>query len=377
MPPTHDSQVLKKDVRWGEFKIGDLFENIQQGSRLKKLDQIEGDLPFIMAGTTNTGLVKFIGNEEVRRFPKNSITIDIFGNVFYRSYEYGAGDDTGIYWNENVVLSYEVMLYYCTSLEVALRGKFSYGKKLRSSQSHDIVVRLPVLDDGTIDFAYMRDYISYIANDYISDLETKRNLHLRAYLVSANLSTYELTNEDKTVLSLRPPQGEFVLSSLFDSIKRGRRIKSLDRIKGKLPFVTAGINERGISSYIGNPEAEIFPSNSLTIDMFGTVFYRDYEYGADDHVAVLYSTSELYNKGALLYIGMCIQKSIEGKFSYSRNFYASDAYDVVISLPILSNGTPDFAYMEAYIKAQSVKKIANVANEFNLKINAAKHIVQN
>jgi len=166
------------------------------------------------------------------------------------------------------------------------------------------------------------------------------------------------------------------LSALFDSIKRGKRIKSLDRVKGKLPFVTAGINERGISSYIGNPEAEIFPSNSLTIDMFGTVFYRDYEYGADDHVAVLYSTSELYSKGALLYIGMCIEKSIAGKFSYSRNFYASDAYDVVISLPILSNGTPDFAYMEAYIKAQSVKKIANVANEFNLKINAARHIVK-
>ena len=72
-----------------------------QGRRLKKDDQLPGNIPFVMAGTTNTGVVNYISNP-VSKFPKNSITIDIFGNVFYRDYDFGAGDDTGVYWNDKV-----------------------------------------------------------------------------------------------------------------------------------------------------------------------------------------------------------------------------------------------------------------------------------
>ncbi|MCL2086296.1 MAG: restriction endonuclease subunit S [Oscillospiraceae bacterium] len=170
-----DRKVLSHEPTWGEFRIGDLFDNIQQGSRLKKLDQIDGDLPFIMAGTTNTGLVKYVGNTDVRSFSENSITIDIFGNVFYRNYKYAAGDDTGVYRCEKEPLSREVMLYYCTTLELALLGKFSFGKKLRSSQSHDMLVTLPTTLNNTPDFAYMERYIKaqqkLIIDDVIRGLD--------------------------------------------------------------------------------------------------------------------------------------------------------------------------------------------------------------
>ena len=364
-------------MRWGEFRIGDLFDSIQQGSRLKKLDQIAGELPFIMAGTTNTGLVKYIGNKNVRCFPKNSITVDIFGNAFYRSYEYGAGDDTGAYWNEKNELSKEVMLYYCTAIEVALRGKFSYGKKLRSSQSHNIVISLPVNPDGSLDFAYMEAFIFHVESEHLRDLETKRDLHLKTYLAVAELADYKLIDDYRKILAIEPQWGEFRVGDLFDTIKRGKRIKSLDRIDGELPFITAGTSEQGLSGYIGNPEAECFPPNSLTIDMFGTVFYRSYRYGADDHVAVLYNKSVNYSREALLYMGVCIEKSIAGMFSYSRNFYASDAYDIIFPLPETKDGTPDFKYMEAYIKEQFTQKITDTINNLNLEINATLHIIKN
>ncbi|MCL2055495.1 MAG: restriction endonuclease subunit S [Oscillospiraceae bacterium] len=370
------SRILEKDVRWGEFRVGDLFENIQQGSRLKKLDQIDGNLPFIMAGTTNTGLVNYVGNKSVRRFPKNSLTIDIFGNVFYRNYEYAAGDDTGVYWNEKKHLSREVMLYYCTALEVALRGKFSYGKKLRSSQSHDILTSLPATNDNTPNFDYMEDYIIYIQNEYVIDLERKRNLHLNAYLEVTGFDNYELDDGDIEALAREVEWGEFRIGDLFDTIKRGKRIKSLDRMFGDLPFITAGAVGRGFSSYIGNPSAEVFPPNSLTIDMFGTVFYRGHKYGADDHVAILFNQKHEYSKYFLLYVGTCIEKTIKGKFSYSRNFYASDAHDVIISLPATNGNTPDFDYMEAYIKAHQKLATANAIRNLDLEISASKCIVK-
>ena len=86
-------------VKWGKFKYKEVFNRIEQGRRLKKDDQIDGTIPFVMSGTTNAGVVNYISNP-VASFPKNAITIDIFGNTFYRNYAFGAGDDTGVYWND-------------------------------------------------------------------------------------------------------------------------------------------------------------------------------------------------------------------------------------------------------------------------------------
>ncbi len=140
---------------------------------------------------------------------------------------------------------------------------------------------------------------------------------------------------------------EYKIGNLFDIIKRGKRLKSTDRILGTIPFITAGVGEQGLSSYVGN-DIEIFPANSLTIDMFGSVFYRSFNYGADDHVAVLTSSEQKYSKYVLLYIAPLIQKVISGRFDYSRNFYASDAPEIKIQLPTV-NKEIAFDYIEKFV----------------------------
>ena len=65
-----------RTVKWGEFKYKEVFNRIEQGRRLKKDDQIDGTIPFVMSGTTNAGVVNYISNP-VASFPKNAITIDI------------------------------------------------------------------------------------------------------------------------------------------------------------------------------------------------------------------------------------------------------------------------------------------------------------
>ena len=149
----------------------------------------------------------------------------------------------------------------------------------------------------------------------------------------------------------------FRVGDLFDVIKRGKRIRSSDRIAGDLPFVTAGLGEMGISSYIDRTQTEIFPKDSLTIDMFGSVLYRGYEFGADDHVAILHNTQGIYNKRTLQYIQPHIEKAIAGRYDYSRNFYASDAPDIEIQLPVDENGKIDFPYMENRIRELEAERI--------------------
>ena len=162
------NDFTKGNVKFGDFTYKNIFNNIIQGRRLKKDDQKSGNIPFVMAGITNTGVVNYISNP-IASFPKNSITIDIFGNTFYRNYDYGAGDDTGVYFSNEKEYSKESMLFFTTSMKKSISGKFDFGNKLRSSQSLNFNMKLP-LKDKKPDFVIMETFISAIQKLVIKDV---------------------------------------------------------------------------------------------------------------------------------------------------------------------------------------------------------------
>lgn len=155
-------------IHFGEFKYKSIFNKIVQGRRLKKGDQIKGEIPFVMAGISNAGVANYISNP-VASFPENSITVDIFGNTFYRNYSFGAGDDTGVYWNNRKEYSKETMLFFTTSMHKSIFQKFDFGKKLRSSQSKDFTMYLPS-DNNQPNFIIMDNIISAVKKMAIKDV---------------------------------------------------------------------------------------------------------------------------------------------------------------------------------------------------------------
>lgn len=311
-----------------------------------------------MSGTTNAGVVNYISNP-VASFPKNAITIDIFGNTFYRNYAFGAGDDTGVYWNDATAYSSNAMLFFAVAMQKSMMGRFSYGKKLRSSQSEDFTMHLPVTDDGAIDFDFMESFIA----------------ELSAYLTVSGLDNYELSNDEEDALknfqSLK--WDTYNLEKLFGKSTRGKRLKGDDRIAGTLPFVTAGEASEGISAYISN-EVEVFEKNTTTIDMFGSAKYRNYKYGADDHVAVVH-TEAVPMKAAIFVTSACHKAAHTGKFDYGHNFYAKDADALDIQLPT-KDGKPDYDTMTALISAVQKLVIKDVVLYADRKIEKAKTITK-
>ncbi|MFT4061425.1 MAG: restriction endonuclease subunit S [Edaphocola sp.] len=359
-------------VKWGEFKYKNIFNKIVQGRRLKKDDQISGDIPFVMAGTTNAGVVNYISNP-VASFPKNSITVDIFGNVFYRDFDFGAGDDTGVYWSTEKNYSKETMLFFAIAMERSLFGKFSFGKKLRSSQSLDFKIQLPT-KNGKIDFAFMEEFISELQAASVSELQAASVSELQAYLLATGLKDYALTKEEEKALNeiQKTNWDTFNLEKLFGKSTRGRRLKSADRISGDLPFVTAGETDTGISDFIGN-NVIVFSANTTTIDMFGSAKYRNYKYGGDDHVAIVHTES--LPKHASVFVTAAIHKSSHtGKFDYGRNFYAKDADELDILLPT-DGKKPNYKLMETYISAVQKLVIKDVVLYADRKIAATKSVV--
>ncbi|MBW6486008.1 MAG: restriction endonuclease subunit S [Syntrophobacterales bacterium] len=318
-----------------------------------------------MAGVTNTGIVNYVSNP-VACFPKNSITVDIFGNVFYRDYTFGAGDDTGVYWNDEVQYSRAVMLFFSIAMQKSLSGKFSYGEKLRSSQSFNFLINLPT-KNGKVDHDFMERFIA--------ELEAERIAELEAYLSVAGLKDYTLRKDEVKALDeiQNVTWDTFKLESLFGKSTRGKRLKSEDRISGVLPFVTAGETNEGVSDFIGNI-VDVFEANTTTIDMFGSAKFRNYKYGGDDHVAIVHT--ENLAKYASIFITTAIHKSSHtGKFDYGRNFYAKDADELNILLPT-DGKQPDYKLMETFISAIHKLVLKDVVLYLDRKIEATKNVTR-
>ena len=152
----------------------------------------------------------------------------------------------------------------------------------------------------------------------------------------------------------------------------GKWLKSEDRIAGDLPFVTAGETDEGISAFIGN-EVTVFSENTTTIDMFGSAKYRNYKYGGDDHIAVVHT--ENLPKFASIFVTTAIHKSsYTGQFHYGRNFYAKDADELNISLPV-KNQQPDYSIMETLISAIQKLVIKDVVLYTDKKLEAKYWVV--
>jgi hypothetical protein len=117
----------------------------------------------------------------------------------------------------------------------------------------------------------------------------------------------------------------------------------------------------------------VFSENTTTIDMFGSAKYRNYKYGADDHIAVVHT--QKIPKFAAIFVTAAINKSsYTGKFDYGRNFYAKDADELDICLPT-KNNQPDYSLMQTFISAIQKLVIKDVVHYADRKINGNKQVV--
>lgn len=242
---------------------------------------------------------------------------------------------------------------------VSTSNQYDYGNKFNRVAMNKTKIQLPT-KDGKIDFDFIESFIYKLQKERLKNVES--------YLVASSLKDYTLTTEEQQVLKEyeKSDWQTFNLENLFGKSTRGRRLKSADRISGTLPFVTAGETDEGISAFIGN-DVRIFPKNTITIDMFGSAKYRNYNYGGDDHIAVVHTQS--LPKFASIFITTAIHKtSYNGQFNYGRNFYAKDADLLNISLPVKGQ-KPDYELMEIFISAIQKLVIKDVVLYTNKKIN--------
>ena len=236
-------------------------------------------------------------------------------------------------------------------------NKYDYGSKFNRKEMNNTIISLPITSAKKIDFDFIEEFIA----------------ELEAWLRAAGFEDYNLTEREQIALKEidELEYQIFNVEELFGKSTRGKRLKSADRVTGSLPFVTAGETDEGISAFVGN-RVTIFPANTTTIDMFGSAKYRNYEYGADDHIAVVH-TQRLQEDAAIFVTSAIHRSSHNGQFDYGKNFYAKDADTLNIMLP--ANGVvPDYSKMATIISAVKKLVIKDVAEYANKKIRVAQQV---
>lgn len=389
---------------WKEFKLDELFGKPIRGTRLVKEQRVTGNIPLITAGFNNQGVAEFISNEEQTTFD-GGLTIDMFGNCFYRDYAFKADDNILVFDSKDI--SKEAKLFIVTSINKVTKGLYSYGNQYRMKEFSDTIIKLPVKESEEIDWEYMQERIT--------ELEQERITELEQYLIATGLNDYELTDEDKDILATKLTDGGvsqnstsgngclkearmFRVGDLFEK----KTMKGYPKVKENLDTNETGYHVYGqnimwqypqkvvmdeIYLHKVNPEHPIlaYTSSVGEIGMIDESFYRSGDNGAFQGLFPKWEN----NRYEVQYV-LSILRRYFTNFGYSTSM--ANIIDLIFILPIQTdtNNTPvidqnhtyhpdgyipDWTYMEKYIRAIEKVVIKDVVDYKDSIIAKTKEIV--
>ena len=142
-------------LRWETYVLSDLFL-VERGKRLVKADREPGSIPFVTAGFENQGIAEMVGNADVKLY-ENVITIDMFGNAFFRPYVFSC-DDNILVLKSDESIDRRALLFLVTVINQD-RYRYGYGRQYRMKNFEDHKVKLPKGVAGNPDWSAMEAYV--------------------------------------------------------------------------------------------------------------------------------------------------------------------------------------------------------------------------
>lgn len=344
---------------WKEFRIKDLFETQKKGNKLQVptgasvpvQDLLEdGATPRITVTGSNNGIFGFYDycgkNIADYRVFNNFVSVSFLGTVFYQEGDATLDMKVHCLKPKGITLNKYTGRFLVGAIRASLRES-TYSDQISSSILPEMSIKLPSTPDGAPDWAYME---SYMAN-----LEAK---------VAESLSLLQAAKDaEKKKLDTRE-WGEFRVGELFDVALSKDDIQPKVIVEGNTPLVSSGKENNGIVALIDNKNARLWEANTLTVDMFGKVFYQEQPYYAVSHgrVNILMPRMPM-TKHCMQFIGCAIERVTTDKYAFSEMCTGTKLLKDVILLPKDKTGQPEWAYMEEYMRKVE-EKAKNVLNHF-------------
>ncbi len=302
------------------MKISDLFE-LHQGNGLElynmNISENSG-INFVSRTAQNNGVVAQVDIEETKSpFPAGYITVALGGSTlssfvqvkpFYTAFHI-------MVLEPKREMTLKEKLYYCMCIQNNAY-RYSYGRQANKT------LRDIVLPD------FMPEWVQDVVVEPVSTMNKKQEVVLDTKLWK-----------------------EYCLKDLFD-IEKGKRLTKADMIPGDVNFLGAISDNNGVREKIDTDIC--WKSNCITVNYNGSVgeaFYQEKPFWASDDVNVLYAKKWwLLNKYNALFI-ITVIKANKYRFGYGRKWTLEKMKESIIKLPSKDDGTPDFGFMEMFIKS--------------------------
>lgn len=383
------------------FSINQIFNIKKVYGQPQKTYEV-GTTPYVTGAKDNNGVVGFVKADEASISKGNCISVDpITGLSCYQPVDFVgrgfSGASINLLYNDN--LDEKTALFMCSSIEKVASSVAAYTNLFNSTRLANAKIIVPVIENPNPDHEYTVDDIDWqYMRDRITELERDRITELDAYLQSTGLNDYELTEDDKKILFLSEKRAsdengtlednsedevrfdEFALggdNGLFNIYSPKKRFNAnAITFGGKYPYVARGSSNNGIRGYITEDEKYLSPAKSLSFGQdTATVYYQPDAYFTGDKIKVMVLNNRELTPELAEYFIATIARAFStfawGQSSFNENIIKS----MKIELPIKSDGTPDFDYMERYIRAMEKVVIADVVKYKDKVIETTKKVV--
>ncbi len=186
-------------IKWGEFKLGDLFEASNGDFDIQKRHINHKGEFVITAGLSNNGV---LGQSDIKAkvFESHSITIDMFGCAFYRSFPYKMVTHARVFsLKPKFEINHKIGLFLST-LFFDYPKKFGYENMCSWAKIKNDKVILPL--KPTANAQTLKDIDFHFMEKFIAELEQCRLAELEAYLKATGLSNTTLSSDEENALNL-------------------------------------------------------------------------------------------------------------------------------------------------------------------------------
>lgn len=152
-----ENKYLLKNTLWKEFFIEDICE-IKSGKDIYERDRIEGQTPYVTATANNNGIGYFISNTNAT-LQEKCISVNRNGSVgysFYHSYPALFGNDT-----RKLIPKYndDYVTKFISFMISSQKEKYGYGYKMGTARLKRQKILLPINEDESINYEFMKKYI--------------------------------------------------------------------------------------------------------------------------------------------------------------------------------------------------------------------------
>lgn len=345
---------------WKWFRYDEIFD-IKHGFYNKKPeDNPEGDIPFIGATDSNNGVTSHSDLETIANTTKtgdgsnspmeekifeNCIAVTNNGSVGYAYYQakpFTCTHDVNPLYLKGHEINPYIALFLCTLIEKE-RFRWAYGRKWRPIRMPSSKIKLPVTQEGTPDWKYMEDFVK---DQIIPQLPKKAQ--------KVWLQKYDTQPMQQEKMKLNTEEWKWFLpSDIFTeiSIAPSSDLNSLELDPFGVNYLSRAVVNNGYECKVKRDESKVTRGNFISVVMVGVpsfAFYQKNDVICSQNILVLrYPAINQYNA---LFLCTILQK--DGyRYSYGRTLSKANFLQTRIKLPVTPAGTPDWQFMEDYIKS--------------------------